>query len=249
MHAGLSPPVSFLYAPQEYSQQPPLDATAEVVHVSAERELLRRAKQPIPAAPPNTPAAGMASPEHWDSPPLRETVTSVTKEVPCHCARPWDEAAWLSSNFSRSQCLIVQNARLSRLNLMQANGAGARPSSADAQQRVPAHLLQQDLHHHHRPALPEGGEGLLPASDSIPHSSIAGIVTPSASLQTFTVMSQVSGEGAQVRRALGTSPLPMQMPGKDTRNAWDVAAQAEGSIQAGLSSDTRISGACEAMTV
>ena len=98
LHAGVSPhgaPKGVL------SQKFTLDATAEVVHVSAERELLRRAKQPIPAAPPNTPAAGMALPEHRDGTPLRETVTSVTKEVPRHCTRPWEETAGPSKISSR----------------------------------------------------------------------------------------------------------------------------------------------------
>ena len=57
-------------------------------HVCADGGVLRRAKQRVPATPPSTPAAGMASADRWDTPPLRETVTSVTKEVPNVCAKP-----------------------------------------------------------------------------------------------------------------------------------------------------------------
>lgn len=57
-------------------------AVSDILHVCTDEGVLCRAKQRIPATPPSTPAAGMASHDQWDAPPLRETVTSVTKEVP-----------------------------------------------------------------------------------------------------------------------------------------------------------------------
>ena len=92
-HAGLNPstaPVSPVWGILEaLSQQPTLCATSELGRVIADRGVLRRAKQPVPAAPSSTPVAGMASLDHPDHPPLRETVTSATKEVPDPLRQAW----------------------------------------------------------------------------------------------------------------------------------------------------------------